>query len=33
MALLARRANPGVRVVARIANPVLRQAMDDAVAS
>ena len=29
MALLARRANPGVRVVARIANPVLRQAMDD----
>ena len=27
MALLARRANPGVRVVARIANPVLRQAM------
>jgi Trk K+ transport system NAD-binding subunit len=29
MALLARRTNPGVRVVARIANPVLRQAMDD----
>ena len=29
VALLARRASPGVRVVARIANTALRQAMDD----